>query len=122
MGFESWIDRQIRRSHERGEFEDLKGAGEPLPIDGPRDENWWVKSYLRREGVSYLPPALALRRASEEAIDAAMSAPTEAEVRAIVAAVNERIRSELRRPILRGPAIDVIALNADAVVRRWRLR
>lgn len=29
-GFESWIDRQIREAQERGEFDDLPGAGEPI--------------------------------------------------------------------------------------------
>ena len=61
--FETWIERQIRRAGERGEFDQLPGAGRPLPdLDRPHDEMWWVKQKLRREGVSYLPPSLALRR------------------------------------------------------------
>ena len=34
--FESWIDRQIQRAQERGEFDNLAGAGRPLP---PADQN-----------------------------------------------------------------------------------
>ena len=119
-GFESWIDRQIRTSTERGEFDDLQGAGKPLPVDGPRDENWWVKSYLRREGLSYVPPALALRRSAEEAMESALAARTEGEVRAIVAVINERIRAALREPVLRGPVVDLAPFDPDAVVARWR--
>jgi hypothetical protein len=50
--WESWIDRQIRRAEERGEFDDLPGAGRPIPdLDKPFDELWWVKDKLRREGL-----------------------------------------------------------------------
>ncbi|SMC89901.1 DUF1992 domain-containing protein [Lentzea albidocapillata] len=34
MGFESWIDRQIREAQERGEFDNLPSAGKPLPGAG----------------------------------------------------------------------------------------
>ncbi|MEV4218944.1 DUF1992 domain-containing protein [Nonomuraea sp. NPDC049725] len=44
MQFESWVDRQIREAQERGEFDDLPGAGKPLPgADKPYDEHWWIK-------------------------------------------------------------------------------
>ncbi|MBV9195450.1 MAG: DUF1992 domain-containing protein [Solirubrobacterales bacterium] len=54
--FETWIERQIRRAGERGEFDQLPGAGRPLPdLDRPHDEMWWVKQKLRRGRV--LPAA-----------------------------------------------------------------
>src|SRR5699024_295367 len=61
---ESWVDRQIREATERGEFDDLPGAGKPIPdIRAPRDENAWVKSFLERENVSMpLPESLQLRK------------------------------------------------------------
>lgn len=44
------VERQIREAIERGEFDDLPGAGEPLPgAGGPRDPNWWLRSFLDRE-------------------------------------------------------------------------
>ena len=47
VGWESWIDKQIREAEERGEFEDLPGAGQPIPdLDKPFDELWWVKNKL----------------------------------------------------------------------------
>ena len=36
QNFESWIDRQIRQAQERGDFDNLPGAGKPLP---PPDQN-----------------------------------------------------------------------------------
>ena len=33
--FESWIDKQIREAQERGDFDNLRGAGQPLTPDDP---------------------------------------------------------------------------------------
>ena len=63
VSFESWVDKQIRDASERGDFKDLPGFGKPLPDDtAPYDELWWVKGKMHREGVSVLPPTLALRK------------------------------------------------------------
>ena len=60
VGWESWTDRQVREAEERGEFEDLPGARQPIPdLDRPFDELWWVKNKLQREGLSYMPPSVA---------------------------------------------------------------
>ena len=67
VSFESWVDKQIREAEQRGDFSQLPGFGKPLPgIDRPYDETWWIKAKMQREGVSMLPPALALRK---EAVD-----------------------------------------------------
>ena len=64
---ESWVERQIREAQERGEFDDLPGAGKPLPgVTGHYDEMWWVKEAVRREKLSALPPALALRKEADD--------------------------------------------------------
>src|SRR5215217_7769125 len=67
--YESSIDRQLREAQERGEFDNLEGAGKPLPDAGREyDEDWWVKDWLRREGdgSGVLPATLALRREVED--------------------------------------------------------
>lgn len=33
--YESWIDKQIREAQERGDFDNLRGAGQPLAPDDP---------------------------------------------------------------------------------------
>lgn len=54
--FESWIEREIREAQERGVFDDLPGAGKPLPgLDEPHDPLWWVKRKIRDENLSLLP-------------------------------------------------------------------
>ena len=60
IGFGTWVERQIREAAERGEFDNLPGAGKPIAdLDKPHDELWWVKDKLRREHLSYLPPTIA---------------------------------------------------------------
>jgi hypothetical protein len=50
--FESFIDRQIREAAERGEFDDLAGAGAPLESLGPvYDPEWWARKFIKQEQV-----------------------------------------------------------------------
>jgi hypothetical protein len=121
MSFESWIDRQIRDAASRGEFDDLPGQGKPLAgHTDVYDELWWVNQKLRREGLAALPPSLRLRREAQDDLAAAAKARTEADVRRIVEALNEKILAALRRPS-EGPPVDLVPYDADAVVQKWRL-
>jgi DnaJ-like protein len=122
LSWESWIDRQIREAEERGAFADLPGAGKPIPdLDKPFDELWWVKAKLQREGLSYLPPSVALRKEAHDALEAAARAKSEAEVRELIGEVNEKIRDANRKGI-RGPSLMLMPFDPDAVVRDWRAR
>lgn len=77
VSFESWVDRQIRQAEARGEFTELPGAGKPLPevTDTPYDELWWIKRKMAREGLSVLPPTLALRKEAEDVLAAIPALP-----------------------------------------------
>jgi hypothetical protein len=35
MSFETWVEHQISKGLERGDFDDLPGAGRPLPYRDP---------------------------------------------------------------------------------------
>lgn len=121
MSFDTWIDRQIRDAQERGEFDNLAGSGKPIPGAGePDDEHWWVRQLMRREGLSYLPPSLALRKEVEDALTVRVpAAPTEAAVRELVRVVNEKIAKAIRTP-MDGPPLNLAPLDPDEVVRTWR--
>ncbi|WP_214411028.1 J-domain-containing protein [Sphaerisporangium fuscum] len=123
VSFESWIDKQIREATERGAFDDLPGAGKPLPDQGkPYEEMWWIKQKLRSEGLSFpLPGTLALRKEAEEALAAALGARTEAEARRIVGEINEKIVEGMRKP-LSGPPLTLMPYDVEEVVRDWRAR
>jgi hypothetical protein len=120
--YESVIDQQIRKAEERGDFVDLPGKGKPLPgLDGPDDENWWIKSWIRREGVpseALLPTPLQLRKEIERLPETVRELPTEEAVRAAVRNLNRRIAQWVRAPS--GPAVPVRPVDAEAIVREWR--
>lgn len=62
---ESWVERQIREAAERGEFDGLDGAGEPLAVlDEPYEPTWWVKRWLEREGISRVELTETLKQRS----------------------------------------------------------
>jgi hypothetical protein len=120
LGWESWIDRQIRQATERGEFDDLPGTGEPLPdLDKPFDEMGWVKRKLEREGLTYVPPSVALRRDAHEAREKALNSRSESEARRIIEAINDQIRAANRKGIP-GPSLPLRAYDVERVVREWR--
>ncbi|GGZ74556.1 DUF1992 domain-containing protein [Streptomyces echinoruber] len=121
--FESWVEKQIRDAQARGDFDRLPGAGKPLPeiVDAPYDELWWVKRKPAREGLSVLPPTLALRKEAEDALEAALRAPSEQRARKIVEDVNVKIRDVLFKPPP-GPPLGMKPYDVEEVVRRRRER
>jgi hypothetical protein len=120
VSWETWIDRQIREGMERGDFDDLPGHGQPLAdVDRPHDELWWVRNKLQREGVSYLPPTLALRKEAEDIQAAVTRAASEAEVREMLEALNERIRAANRQATA-GPPSNLVPLDVERAVAAWR--
>jgi hypothetical protein len=121
--FESWVDKQIRDAESRGEFTRLSGAGKPLPAgtDTSYDELWWIKQKLAREGLSVLPPTLALRKEAEDALAAAYAAPSERIARKIVTDVNVKIRDMMFKPPP-GPPLGMKPYDVEEVAREWRER
>lgn len=120
VGWESWIDKQIREAEERGEFKDLPGVGQPIAdLDKPFDELWWVKKKLDREGLSYMSPSVALRKEAHDALEAATRARSEADVRRLIVEINEKIR-EANRKGIRGPSLMLMPFDVERVVQEWR--
>jgi hypothetical protein len=119
---ETRVERLIREAQERGEVADLPGAGRPLPGAGePYDENWWLKSLVRRERLSgaALSPVLALRKESEDLARIVAAKPTEESVREFVDDLNARIR-EARSGVSDGPALVIRTHDVEKVVAAWR--
>ena len=118
--WQTWIDRQVEEGQARGDFDHLPGTGKPIEgLDQPRHELWWVRDKLRREGVEYLPPSLAIRKDAEAARSQALRAPTEREARRILDEINQRIRY-LNSHMVEGPPTTMMPLDAEALVSQWR--
>jgi hypothetical protein len=118
MGFESWIDRQIREAQERGEFDDLPSAGKPLPGAGEAlEEDWWIRRKVQEEeGTTGLPPSLVLRKQAETARARALAAATDEEARSIIERMNAEILDALRKP-LSGPPLNLMPFDVGELLR-----
>jgi hypothetical protein len=118
--WETWIDTQVRVAREQGAFDNLPGAGKPIPnLDQAYDPLWWVKQFIQREQVSILPPSLELLRKVEKELAAIDKLRDEAAVRGRVAALNAEI-AKLNATVTEGPPTRLGTLDVDQIVARWR--
>jgi hypothetical protein len=124
MSFRSWIDQQIADAEERGVFDNLPGAGKPLPRRRHGEVDYgqaWLRDYARREGVAaeeLLPTPLRLRREIERLKEAVPRMRSEDEVRETVSDLNQRILEWRKIPM--GPLIFVPLVRKEEMVSRWR--
>jgi len=118
--WETWIEAQIRVAMEEGAFDNLPGAGKPLPNFGQEyDPLWWQKQLAQREQINVLPPSLELLRKVEKELAAIVKLHDEATVRRRVAALNVEI-AQVNATVVEGPPTCLDILDVDQVVRQWR--
>ena len=123
LSFTSWIDRQINEAAERGAFDNLPGAGKPLPKRDEDAAQAWLRDYLRREGVSadeLLPTPLKLRKEIERLTETVQELRSEQEVCDVVADLNRQIIEWRRIPA--GPPLFLPLVDGDMLVSKWRER
>ncbi|HET6168184.1 MAG TPA: DUF1992 domain-containing protein [Marmoricola sp.] len=116
-----WVDLQVQKAIERGEFDDLPGAGKPLPrLDD--DPNWWLKQLVERERITgVLPEALQLRK-DDAALEAELDRhSSERVVRELLEAFNARVVNA-RRQLQGGPPVITPTRDVEAEVAAWRAR
>ena len=122
LSFTSWIDQQISEAERRGVFDNLPGAGKPIPRRDEADHaQAWLRDKLRREGVpaeELLPTPLKLRRKAERLAADLPGLRSEQEVRDTVAELNRQIIDWRRNSA--GPPIFVPLVKEEEMVSRWR--
>jgi hypothetical protein len=118
-----YVDLAIKRAMERGDFDDLPGAGKPIKGLGTQhDPDWWVKQLIEREKVTgVLPPALQLRKDDAE-LEAELDRHTaESEVRRELEEFNARVMKARYTPV-DGPPLVTMPRDVEAEVDAWRQR
>jgi DnaJ-like protein len=118
-----YVDQNIRQAIERGEFDNLPGAGKPIKNLGTQhDPNWWVKQLIEREKITgVLPPALQLRKDDAE-LEAKLDRHTaESEVRRELEEFNARVMKARYTPV-DGPPLVTMPRDVEAEVDAWRDR
>lgn len=122
MEINDWVEAQIKQAQNRGEFENLAGAGKPLPkLADAHDSDWWVKDFIKREKIeadALLPPTMLLRKEKAVIREKVAKMRTETEVRDYLEDLNKRILLQVRDAT--GPVIPVGKTDEDAVLRDWR--
>lgn len=117
-----WVDMQIEQAMRDGEFDNLPGAGKPIPgIDRPHDPDWWLKRLIERERLSVLPPALALRVEDAELDDVLDRESTPDGVCRVLEDFNARI-IDARRQLQGGPPVITALRDIDREIDAWRKR
>ena len=119
---QTWVDLQVRQAMERGDFDNLDGAGKPIPdLDGNHDPDWWVKRLVERERITVLPPALQLSKDDAE-LDAHLDTlGSEREARAFVEDFNARVIRARYTPV-DGPPLITMPRDVEATIEAWRER
>lgn len=117
-----WVEQQLRVAMERGDFDNLPGAGKPIKdLGGEHDPDWWLKKLVERERISVLPPALALRKDDAE-LDARLDAITaESEARREVEEFNARVLKARYTPV-DGPPLITMPRDVEETLAAWRDR
>lgn len=124
LHYESSLEKAIREAQERGDFDNLPGAGKPLDLRDANDPDWWIKRYAARENLDLggaLPGALALRKEAATYPDSLMDVTTEQNVREIIEDYNRRVLADRLRPAVgKLPPMLAKTLDADDMVEAWR--
>ena len=119
----AFVETSIQQAIRRGEFDDLPGAGKPLPdLGGSHDPDWWIRRKIETEKLSGLgPPALTLRVEHAELADRLDALSREGDVREALQDFNRRV-IEARRQLLGGPPVVTPTVDVDAEVSAWATR
>ncbi len=118
-----WVDLQVQRAIERGEFDGLPGTGKPIEdLDTTHDPDWWLKRFIERERITgVLPPALSLRVEDARLDDVLDAERSERRVREMLEDFNARIVAA-RRQLQGGPPVITATRDVDAEIEAWRER
>jgi Domain of unknown function (DUF1992) len=119
--FTSWIDQQINAAAERGAFDNLPGAGQPLPKRTEDAGQAWLRDYMRRENVpaeDLLPTPLRLRKQVQRLTETVQDFRSEADVREAAAELNRQITEWRRIPL--GPPVFLPLVDEDDLAARWQ--
>jgi hypothetical protein len=118
-----WVDLQVRQAIERGEFDNLPGAGKPIrDLGQSHDPDWWVKRLIEREQITgVLPAALQLRKDDATLRQDLDREPTEREARDLLENFNRRV-IEARRQLQGGPPVVTPTRDVESELAGWRER
>ncbi len=116
-------DYLVREAMARGEFDDLKYAGKPIPnLGSGYDPDWWLKGLIEREHLTGLGPEALLLRTEDAELDGRLDQQVaERQVREILEDFNARVVNA-RRQLQGGPPVITKTRDLEYEVERWHER
>jgi hypothetical protein len=116
-------DYLIREAMARGEFDDLKYAGKPIPnLGNGHDPDWWLKGLIERENLTGLGPEALLLRTEDAELDGRLDQQiSDRRVREILEDFNARVVNA-RRQLQGGPPVITKTRDVEYELERWRER
>lgn len=117
------VESAIQQAMRQGAFDDLPGAGKPLPDLGTHhDPDWWIRRKIQTEKLEGLgPAALTLRVEDRQLHDTLDAFRREAEAREHLEDFNRRV-VEARRQLNGGPPVVTPLRDIEAEIAAWRER
>lgn len=118
----SLVERRIQEAMERGDFDNLPGAGKPLHIDEPpvlNSDLWWALKILKQ--ANFVPDEIRWRKQIDELRVRMHAAQNEQELRRIVREMNTLIMKLNTMGTNRIPTT-LTTFNEEKVVAEWRAR
>jgi hypothetical protein len=118
-----YVELSIQQAMRRGDFDNLPGAGKPIPNLGQiHDPDWWIREKIERENITGIgPPALTLRTEDANLDSRVDKAASETAVRELLTDFNARVIAA-RRQLQGGPPVVTAPRDVELDVERWRER
>lgn len=119
----AYIETAIQQAIRRGEFDDLPGAGKPIPhLGATHDPDWWIRRKIETENLTGLGPAALTLRVEDARLREVLDAlQREDEVRDALDDFNRRV-IEARRQLLGGPPVVTPTRDVEDEVHQWHAR
>lgn len=119
----AYIETAIQIAIRRGDFDDLPGAGKPIPGLGTHhDPDWWIRRKIQSENLTGLGPPAIMLRGEDKGLDERLDLLSrEADVREELEGFNRRV-IEARRQLQGGPPVVTSPRDVDAEVEAWAAR
>jgi hypothetical protein len=120
QSWQGFIEQAIERARKEGQFENVEGMGKPLAgLDEPYDENWWIKSKLRRENLSATPEPLTILLRIKALREELPLRRSESDAKECIRALNREIGLLNAAPA--APGVRPIApLDEEDALREWK--
>lgn len=117
------VETAIQQAIRRGDFDDLPGAGKPIPgLGSTTDPDWWIRRKIERERLTGLgPPALTLRTEYAGLMERVDGMSSATDVREHLEDFNRRV-IDARRQLLGGPPVVTPTVDIEEWVAAWHAR